>query len=207
MGETNMPVNIIFDIGGVVINFDPKGYLAQNFPQGDHAQKLYDAVFGSPEWDLFDRGDISFAQAAQVFTARGDALGLAAEMAQTVADAFDLLSTRPTMAALIQKLHGLGVPMYYLSNMSPEVKDLMGQRDFWHLFSGGIASSDVGLLKPDPAFYLLLLERYGLTAAECLFMDDTPANVKAAKQLGFDARHFTGDDVLLRALAEKGIEL
>lgn len=202
-----MSVSIVFDIGGVVINFDPKGYLAENFPLGDQAEKLFDAVFGSREWDLFDRGDITFKEAAKVFMERGHALGLPTEMQQVVDAAFELLSTRPTMQAMIKKLHAAGVPMYYLSNMSPEVKTMMGQRDFWHLFSGGIASSDVGLLKPDLAFYRLLLERYDLNAADCLFFDDTLANVEAAKQVGLDARHFTSDEVFVAALKEKGIEL
>lgn len=201
-----METKIVFDIGGVVINFDPKGYLNLHFPEEDHAARLYNAIFGSAEWGAFDRGDIPFKTAAEIFVNRGREMGLEKEIRQVTNHAFDMLSTRPTMAAMIEQLHGMGVPMYYLSNMSPEVKAMMEkERPFWQLFAGGIASSDVGLLKPDPAFYALLLQRYALCPQDCLFFDDTPQNVDAARAMGLDAYHFTEDAVFVRALAKRGI--
>ena len=202
-----MAKSIVFDIGGVVVNFDPRGWLCAHFPGGDTAEKLLAAVFKSPEWDAFDRGDIPFAAAAKVFLRRGGEMGLANEMQVVVDASFDLLSTREGMAAMMGGLAAKGVDMYYLSNMSPEVKEMLQKRPFWGLFTGSITSSDVGLMKPEPEFYALLLKRYGLAAADCLFFDDTPENVRAACALGFDGHHFTGDEGFRVVLARNGIAL
>ncbi len=195
---------IIFDIGGVVVNFDPRGWLAERFPE-NLAQTLLEAVFKSPEWDDFDRGDIPFAKAAAVFQQRGEKLGLADEMRQVTDAAFDLLSTRESMAAMMETLHKNTVKMYFLSNMSPEVKSMLSRREFWKLFSGGLASSDVSLMKPDPAFYIVFLKRFGLLASDCLFFDDTPENVAAARALGIHGHLFTGDEGFRAVLAQQGM--
>ena len=202
-----MAKSIVFDIGGVVVNFDPKGWLAEHFPNGDAAEKLLAAVFKSPEWDAFDRGNMAFTGAAEVFLRRGEEMGLADEMRAVVDAAFDLLSTREGMAAMMDALAAKGVDMYYLSNVSPEVKEMLQQRPFWQLFTGGIASSDVDMMKPEPEFFSLLLERYGLAAADCLFFDDTLENVRAACALGLDGHHFTGDEGFRAVLAQNGIVL
>ena len=78
--------------------------------------------------------------------------------------------------------------MFYLSNISWDVLEMLQQRKFWQLFDGGVASCEVKLTKPDLRIYHALLAKYGLSAAESIFIDDNTANASAA----FDA-DITGD--------------
>ena len=96
-----------------------------------------------------------------------------------------ILGERPGAIPLIRRLRGEGYGVYYLSNFSyqaldthPWIRPLLSEMD------GGILSCEEHLTKPDPAIYRLLLERYSLTAARCVFLDDTPRNVAAARELG-----------------------
>ena len=70
---------------------------------------------------------------------------------------------------------------------------------------GGIVSFQVGLTKPDPRVYQLFLERYGLRADECLFIDDTAENISAAQGMGFSALEFKNYEELLAELARYGV--
>ena len=73
------------------------------------------------------------------------------------------------------------------------------------VFRDVVVSGQAGLLKPEPAIYRLLLDRNGLDAGDCIFVDDSPANVEGARALGIDAIRFTGAGELLRALAARGV--
>ena len=91
----------------------------------------------------------------------------------------------------IEELKAQGFAVYYLSNYSehlmqsnPDVLDFLPHMD------GGVFSYYVNLIKPDPAIYLCLLEKYGLKAEECLFIDDREENVAAARELGMQAVRF-----------------
>jgi 2-haloacid dehalogenase len=68
-----------------------------------------------------------------------------------------------------------------------------------------VVSGDERLVKPDPAIYRLLLDRNGLEASSCLFIDDSPKNVAGAKAVGMKAHHFTSPEALRAYLAEAGI--
>ena len=71
-----------------------------------------------------------------------------------------------------------------------------------------MVSAFVRQVKPDPAIYETLLTRYGLSAAECFFIDDLPANIAAAKDAGMAVFVYGGDvDALRRALREAGVEI
>lgn len=203
-----MRFDIIFDLGGVVVNFDPKSYLTSQFDDESTRNQLFKATFASPEWQLFDRGDYSFSQLTDLFIARGREMGLEKEIRQLLSSSFDyLLTTREEMAAMMAQLAGKGIRLFYLSNLPHEIKTMLQKRSFWGLFSGGIASCDVALLKQDKAIYALLLEKYSLASNNCLFFDDTAANVTAAREAGLVAYHFTSNDDFRQQLAHHGIQL
>ncbi|WP_291976172.1 MULTISPECIES: HAD-IA family hydrolase [unclassified Chelatococcus] len=74
-------------------------------------------------------------------------------------------------------------------------------------FDGIVVSGEVRLVKPDPAIFTLFLEQNGLTAGECLFVDDNAANVAAARELGFTVHQFTAPELLADALRASGFPL
>jgi len=84
--------------------------------------------------------------------------------------------------------------VYGLTNWSAETIPLAMKRyDFFADLDGMVVSGEEEIVKPDPALYRILLERYGLKAEESLFIDDNAANIETARQLGFRVVHLTGD--------------
>jgi putative hydrolase of the HAD superfamily len=97
----------------------------------------------------------------------------------------------PAMLTLIETLHGAGHRLYALSNMGHASIDWLEQHAFWRFFSGKVVSARVRMMKPEPDIYRYLLVSFDLKADECLFIDDSPANVAAAQALGIGGLVFT----------------
>jgi 2-haloacid dehalogenase len=84
-------------------------------------------------------------------------------------------------------------------------RDTKKRFPFLTWFTDVVVSGEEKLVKPDAAIYTRLLERNGLQAGDCLFIDDSAANVAAARAVGMQAVHFTGVQTLRRDLAMHGI--
>ena len=99
--------------------------------------------------------------------------------------------------AIVRALKERGTPLFCLTNFASEKFALMRRRfDVFALFDGIVVSSEVGLIKPDPAIFRHLLDRFGLAAESCLFIDDVEANVAAARGLGMQTIRYHGSDDL-----------
>jgi 2-haloacid dehalogenase len=95
--------------------------------------------------------------------------------------------------AVLRDLHSAGVPLFALTNWSHELFPQAVERfDFLALFDDIVVSGAEGLVKPDPAVFEVLRRRIGHPLDECVFVDDSPANVAAAAEAGMDAIHFDG---------------
>jgi 2-haloacid dehalogenase len=106
-------------------------------------------------------------------------------------------------ASLLEALHARGVPLYALTNWSAELFPIARRRfGFLERFRGIVVSGEEGLIKPDAAIFRRLCERYGITPATTLFIDDNPSNVAAAQALGFVAHRFTTPVSLRECLNE-----
>jgi 2-haloacid dehalogenase len=109
---------------------------------------------------------------------------------------------------VLEAIRAAGRPNYAITNFSREKFALARARfPFLARFDGTVVSAEERLLKPDPAIYRVLLDRYGLAAADCVFIDDSAANVAAARGLGMQAVHATPRLDLAAALAATGYEL
>ena len=107
----------------------------------------------------------------------------------------------PETIELLDSLRSIDVGLHILSNFSAETFPIMQARfEFLTWFDSILLSADVGLAKPDPAIYKLLLSRINRQPQECLFIDDSEPNVLAARELGIDAIHFTSPENLAREL-------
>lgn len=103
--------------------------------------------------------------------------------------------------AILRSLREAGYPLYALSNWSVEKFQLIRSRfDFLDCFSTVLISGSVGMAKPEPGIFELLLERTGRSAGECVLIDDSPQNIRTAKQLGFRTILFRSPAQLKRAL-------
>ena len=183
--ETGMYKNIIFDLGGVMVDFDPKTYLVDRFCNAEVEEQVSQLTFESEEWKLLDAGLITRSEANLRMLARAKEYGRAFEVQGVLDDWMHILRPRRRMQELVRKLKSRGYCVYYLSNIPEDVLDFLTERDLRGLFDGGVASCEVHINKPDPRIYKALLDKYQLKAGESVFIDDRLENVQAAFRLGF----------------------
>ncbi len=191
--------NIVFDLGGVVVDYAPREFLVDHFLNERLERQLYDLTFGSEEWRMLDADLITREEATRIFRQRGEEIGRSFEMEVILSDWVDMLKTRDDMVQLLKRLKKRGYHLYYLSNISWDVLELMKQRKFWNLFDGGLASCQLKINKPDPRIFQVLLYHCQLDLAETIFLDDNADNVAAARELGMAGIHFRS---LKHALAQ-----
>ncbi len=188
-----MTHNIVFDFGAVLFQWQPHALLQEFCPamvrSPEQAQSLAHAMFQHPDWHEFDRGISTPEQVAAQVSAR---LGLPHEalirMMDCIAERLvPLPDSVALLAELVQRRRDVAdVRLYYLSNMpTPYARFLDRTHEFLAWFDGGMYSSDVQCIKPDPGIYQALMQRHNLMAADTVFIDDLPANVQAAQALGW----------------------
>ena len=196
--------NIVFDIGGVLVDYDPKGYLSKLFNNAELEEFLYSIIFDSEEWKLLDQGKITRALAERRML---EAAGPHRYEAQLVLDDWrELMTTKLDTVDLILALRHSGHHLYFLSNIPEDIYLMFQQRRrFMQLFEGGVPSFAAKTAKPDPEIFKLLLNTYELSPAETLFIDDSPTNIAAAESLGMTGLQFKSATALHHSLIELGL--
>ena len=193
---------IIFDLGGVLIDWNPR-YLYRKL-LSDEAD--IDAFLGSictPEWNAQQDAGRPFAEGV-------------AELSRRHPDHASLIDAYHTRwiemvggpirqsVEMMDALRRQSIPLYALTNWSTETFALVRPVfEFLNWFEGIVVSGEEKLVKPDPAFYRVLFERYDLRPESLLFIDDSQTNIRTAEALGMDAVHFTSPNVLSEALSER----
>lgn len=189
---------VIFDMGGILLDFPMLELTAAYSDTPEDARLLDQAIFKSPEWVALDRG---LATEDQVLSAARDQLPerLRDNAAQVIEHWDDYLFPKPEMNALARELDALGVPLYLLSNTSARFYRFRDKIEVWPLLRGALLSFEEKLLKPDPELYRRLFPRFGLAPGECFFIDDLHLNVEAARWCGMEAFRYQNDISRLRA--------
>ena len=131
--------NIIFDLGGVMVDFDPKTYLVDRFCNAEVEEQVSQLTFESEEWKLLDAGLITRSEANLRMLARAKEYGRAFEVQGVLDDWMHILRPRRRMQELVRKLKSRGYCVYYLSNIPEDVLDFLTERDLKGLFDGGVA--------------------------------------------------------------------
>ena len=199
--------NIIFDMGNVLLCFDRGLFLDRLDVSEEDRALLLREVFVSLEWAQMDRGSLTEATALERMCRRlPQRLHAAAEALVCRWD--DPILPMEGMYALVEELKAAGYGIYLLSNASVRQHDYWPRLPVSRFFDGTLISADEGLVKPQPEIYRLLLERFGLEAQECFFIDDSPANIEGALLCGIPGAVFHGDAQLLRqALRAAGVNV
>jgi len=199
-----MVPNIIFDMGGVLLDFSEARLMAHYFGTfTEEEQKLvHGAVFGSGVWRRMDRGDFDEAGTAREICALLPEKYHAA-VTRLVFHYFEAMPPLPANE-LIPLLKARGQRVYLLTNAPHAFHREKHRLPYLRLFDGVLASCDVGMLKPDPEIYRAFLRRFGLRAGECLFIDDVRANIEGAARVGI-AGHCYEERDLERLKRELGI--
>lgn len=175
--------NLIFDLGGVLVRWQPEEFIRQTLGDTPRAEAVCRAVFESTIWPEVDRGTISEAEGA------ADVLKRHPDMADEIAALFHgykkYLVPLEENVVLLREMKSRGYRVYLLSNVGDAVWSYVRERDdHLRLFDGQILSFQEGTIKPEAEIYRRLLERYQLVAAESLFIDDRAENIEAAAVQG-----------------------
>ncbi|MGH4139378.1 HAD family hydrolase [Clostridium sp.] len=181
--------NIIFDIGNVLLEFNPIDYLKKTFNDGNIEKLLYKEIFQSEEWIHLDRGILTQDQAVNTITLRNPDHEI--HIKKCMDNWIDILTPIDSTVKIINDLKEKGYKLYLLSNFhSLAFETICSKYNFFKKFDGGIISYKENLLKPEPEIYTKLLNTYKLNAEECLFIDDTLVNIEAAAKLGIKTLHY-----------------
>jgi putative hydrolase of the HAD superfamily len=192
--------NVIMDLGGVMLEWNPDHLLTRFQPEPELRGKLRATVFG-PDWRLFDRGRLSEAELIDRLAAGSGRTR--DELVEIIAAVRESLLEKPETVRLVRALQQRGLDIYCLSNMpGPMYEHLRRRHTFWDVFRGVVISGEIQMMKPEPEIYLHLLERFGLRAQECVFVDDIQANVDGAMSVGLHAIRFQNATQCQRELDE-----
>lgn len=176
--------NIVFDIGNVLTDFRWKEFLTDKGFDGEMIRRIARASVESPLWKEIDRGEWDREKLMQEFIKLDPEIE--AELRFAYEDVHGMVSPRAYAIPWIKELKEKGYGVYYLSNFSDKAYvDCADALEFIPYTDGGILSYRERIVKPEPEIYRLLLERYGLRAEECVFLDDLEVNVEAARKEGF----------------------
>lgn len=188
MSFAHLP-GVIFDLGGVLLRWDTWSIVEAAFADESTRAAVHEAIFRHPDWLELDRGVLSEHDAVKRFAVRTGQPCSA--MARLMDEVRRCLAPEPDVLDLLIDLDECGVPLYCLSNMHDRNTGyLTGRYDFFARFRDVIFSADVKMIKPEPAIYRYAQTRFGLTPETCVFVDDSPANVSAARQAGWHAVQF-----------------
>lgn len=198
--------NIIFDIGNVLTDFRWADFLRDKGFDDEMIDRIAAASVRNPLWCELDRGVWTEEQLMEAFIKE------APELEKELHIAFDevhgMVTPRAYAIPWIRELKDKGYRVWYLSNFSRKVElECSDCLSFMPLMDGGILSYRDHLIKPDAAIYQLLLDRYGLIADECVFLDDTLENVTAGEAMGIHGIHFKTKEQAEMELRRLGVTL
>ena len=189
-------MNVIFDIGMVLIDFYFEDFVRARLDKAD-ADAVVDAMWKSGDWNELDRGALSDEEVLKLFISH------APDHEPQIRDIFAHLGECPKLRdyaiPLVERLKAQGHKVFYLSNYfsylmhtAPWVLAFIPKMD------GGVFSCFEQVTKPDERIYKILCQRYSLDPAQCVFIDDTEKNVRAAQALGMKGIIYTnqtGDEL------------
>lgn len=175
--------NIIFDVGKVLVSFEPEEYMKRlGFDERERAV-VNRAMFQSRTWVEADRGTITPEESLEAYIAEAPEFEEQIRKAhEKVGDTVELL---PYVMEWLTELKGRGFGIYILSNYGKHLFEQTKEKmEFLKLADGAVFSYACRMLKPERGVYENLRNKYNLNLAECVFLDDRQENIDGAKAAG-----------------------
>ena len=196
---------VIFDFGGVLIEWDPRHLYRKLFVDDEAGMESFLATVCTQEWNRCQDAGRRAADGVRWLQARhpDQAERIAAYYAR-----FDEMMAGPILGsiAVLADLRAAGTPLYGLTNFASETYPGAARRfPFLAWFRGVVVSGEVGAIKPDPRIYEILMERFSIDPRRAVFIDDTAANVQAAERLGMYGIHYRCPQELRAELRQLGL--
>lgn len=176
-------MNIVFDLGGVIVTWEPEAIVAKAFTDPDVRSKVLREIVRHPDWIELDRGTLSREDAIERGARRtGLPEGRVEYFMRQVPPALTPISGT---VDLLYRLKSKGHTLFCMSNMHfPTIEYLEKTLTIWGLFKGTAISCRLHSCKPEPAIYTYLLETYGLEERDTVFIDDMEENLITASRVG-----------------------
>jgi 2-haloacid dehalogenase len=195
----------IFDLGGVLIDWNPRHLYRKLFDGDEAAMEHFLATVCTTEWNQRQDAGRSFADATRELLPRhADKI----ELIEAWRQRFDEMipGAIDGSVELLAELKQRAVPIYAVTNWSAETFPPQRKRfEFLSWFDGIVVSGFEGVIKPDPRIFRILCERYGVSPVSAVFVDDVAPNAAAASVLGIHGIHFESPQQLRRELVLLGL--
>jgi 2-haloacid dehalogenase len=195
---------VVFDIGGVLLDWNPRYLYRQLFDDPDEMAEFL-ATVCTTEWhrehDLGMDTTQSCQSLARLHPAYTDMIMAWADRGEEM-----IAGQIEGTVEVLAELKTAGVPCFALSNMEPDTYAVRRDRfPFLRWFDGSVISGIEGIAKPDPRIFEILLSRHGLDPQRTVFTDDSPGNIEAARAAGLQAIRFVSPEALRSQLRGRGL--
>jgi 2-haloacid dehalogenase len=207
VSDPRPPDIVVFDLGGVLISWDPHPAIAKAVGAEQAARFLADEEFAFGAWNNEQDAGRSWDEAEEV-AVRAHPHWAPAIRGYRENFSDSLIGAIDDSVEILRELHAAGIRLFALTNWSRETFPLAFHRfDFLGLFEDIVVSGEERVRKPEPEIFEILGKRIGRSLARCIFIDDSPANIKAAAAAGLDAILFSDTGHLRKDLAMRGLPL
>jgi 2-haloacid dehalogenase len=196
---------VVFDLGGVLIDWNPRHLYRKLFAGDEAAMERFLATVCTHEWNRCQDAGRRFAEGARLLK---DEHPDKVELIDAYGARFDEMMAGPIFGSveILAELRDRGTPLYALTNWSAETYPPARARfEYLSWFRGILVSGEVGVIKPDPRIFELLIERFAIDAEDAVYIDDVEANIAAACSFGIHAIHFTTAPALRQELVGLGL--
>jgi len=196
-------LNIVFDLGGVVFNWQPDAIVKGVFEDSETQKLVRAGILEHPDWIELDRGTITLDQAIDRGAAR---TGLRQRDIERLFTAVPpSLTPIEETIELIRTVRDTSNKLFVLSNMHlASISYLERTHSIWDMFDGIVISSRIRMVKPEIEIFEHLLATYQLSAVETIFIDDMGENVAAASSMGIRSIRFVDSSQCRQALTDLG---
>lgn len=183
-----MVKNIIYDLGNVLIKFQPDKFL-EKYVAIEDRERIFKMIFESQYWLDLDRGILSYEDAIEIFSKKEP------KYKKIITKLFvdnieECLEPIKENIKILEKHRAEGYNLYILSNFHKAAfENIYTKWNFFRNFHGKVVSYECNLLKPEKEIYFYILKKFNLNPKETLFIDDKESNIFAASQLGFQVIH------------------
>ena len=199
---------VVFDMGQVLIHWTPFKIVEHMGLTEEDKSLLMTELFQSVEWVQTDHGTIELGRVVEQVNVR-----LPKHLHGAVEEIVMGWWRRPLlpmegMGELVKELKQQGYKIYLLSNASVDLRKYFHRIPGSEYFDGLMVSAEEKLIKPQHEIFRALYSRFHLNPEQCIFIDDSPANIEAALCTGMDGIIFRGSaERLRRELRKKGVNV
>ncbi len=202
---TAHPTTVVFDIGNVLVSWDPRHLYRRFFAGREAEMEWFLANICTPAWNVEQDRGRSFKDAVDLLVQQHQPEWH--PMIRAYDELWHETISGPIAGtvAILDALKRNDVPLYAITNWNQDkFREALERFPFLKSFAGIVVSGDERLLKPDREIFELFFERYDVKPETAVFIDDSLRNVEGARAAGMQALHFTAPEALARDLRALG---